>query len=85
VGGFDSARLRKYGGTIRAAVRILIDYLLEQGALNDHSETQTEADSELVAEPQTVQLRFVPISTSSLAVNIGMRIPLCTSVACHTL
>jgi hypothetical protein len=39
---------------LRAAVRILIDYLLEQAALNDHSETQAEADSELVAEPQTV-------------------------------
>jgi hypothetical protein len=41
-----------------AAVRILIDYLLEQAALNRQHETQTEADSELVAEPQTVQSRL---------------------------
>jgi hypothetical protein len=27
VGGFDSSRLGKHGSTIRAAVRILIDYL----------------------------------------------------------
>jgi hypothetical protein len=58
LGGFDSARLRKHGGTIRAAVRIQIDYLLKQAALSGQNEMQTEADSDLVAEPQAVQLHL---------------------------
>ena len=43
---------------LRAAVRILIDYLLEQASLNDEEdETQAEkVDSEASAEPQPVQL-----------------------------
>ena len=31
---------------LRAAVRILIDYLLESAALRDQAETQTEAEAE---------------------------------------
>jgi hypothetical protein len=58
MGGFDSARPHKHGGTNRAAVWILIDYLLEQAALNAHHKTQPEADSEPAAEPQTVQLHM---------------------------
>ncbi len=43
---------------LRAAVRILIEYLLERASLNDDNETQTEAEDEPDAEPQTVQLRL---------------------------
>jgi hypothetical protein len=43
---------------LRAAVRILIDYLLETAVLNGQDETQTEAASEPVTEPQTVQSRL---------------------------
>ena len=57
-GGFCSARLRKHGGTIRAALRIQIDYLLQQVARSGQNEMQTEADSEPAAEPQTVQLHI---------------------------
>jgi hypothetical protein len=41
---------------LRAAVRILIDYLLETASLNEQNQTQTEAESELATEPQAVQL-----------------------------
>jgi hypothetical protein len=41
---------------LRAAVRILIDYLLDRASLKDENETQTEAKDEPDAEPQTVQL-----------------------------
>jgi hypothetical protein len=41
---------------LRAAVRILIDYLLERASLNRQNQTQTEAGRELAAEPQAVQL-----------------------------
>ncbi len=41
---------------MRAAVRILIDYLLERASLNRENQTQTEAKNELAAEPQAVQL-----------------------------
>jgi hypothetical protein len=41
---------------LRAAVRILIDYLLDRASLKDENETQTEAKDGPEAEPQTVQL-----------------------------
>jgi hypothetical protein len=52
VGGFNSARLRKHGGTSQAEIHILVDYLLEQTALNGHIEAPTEAGSILAAEPR---------------------------------
>ena len=41
---------------LRAAVRILIDYLLDRASLKDENETQTEAKDEPDAEVQAVQL-----------------------------
>ena len=45
---------------LRAAVRILIEYLLETAPLNDEEEdeTQAEEDSALAADPQPVQSRL---------------------------
>jgi len=43
---------------LRAAVRILIEYLLERAPLNDQDETRTEAEDEPATEPQTVPLRL---------------------------
>jgi hypothetical protein len=42
---------------LRAAVRILIEYLLERASLNDEEDdTQAEEDNASPAEPQPVQL-----------------------------
>jgi len=43
---------------LRAAVRILIEYLLERAPLSDQDETRTEAEDEPATEPQTVPLRL---------------------------
>jgi hypothetical protein len=44
-------------GRLRAAVRILIEYLLERASLNDdEDDTQAEEDTEPSVEPQPVQL-----------------------------
>jgi hypothetical protein len=45
---------------LRAAVRILIDYLLDRVSLKDKNETQTEAKDEPDAEAPTVQLPLDP-------------------------
>ena len=41
---------------LRAAVRILRDWLLERAALRDQEESQTEAECEPVTESQPAQL-----------------------------
>jgi hypothetical protein len=44
---------------LRAAVRILIDYLLEQASLNsEEDETQAEVDNVIPPEPQPVPSRL---------------------------
>jgi hypothetical protein len=44
---------------LRAAVRILIDWLLEQASLNnEEDETQAEMDGVPISEPQPVPLRL---------------------------
>jgi hypothetical protein len=46
---------------LRAAVRILLDYVLEQVSLKDEEdETQAEADGVPSPEPQPVPLRLEP-------------------------
>ena len=44
---------------LKAAVRLLVDYLLEQASLNDEeAEIQAEVDREPTREPQPVPLRL---------------------------